>query len=848
LTAFSGLQERLRRRVRPAGPERLESRRLLAAVTVQVGQVLRPVDPQLLGVNATYWDTNLNTVTTQQMVEAAGLNLFRLPGGSSSDDFHFNQPPAYQGQGTIPSMASFVASVGGQAIVTLDYGSGSPQEAAAMLAYLDAPVGATTPIGDGQEWNDQTGAWQTVDWQNAGYWAALRAAEPLPVDDGLNFMRLGRASPFGFDDFEVGNEVYGSWETDHHALAHDPATYVAFAKQFETFAAAMSLPVSIGIDAAAPDDSYNNWIATVLEQSVAQDFQIGFISDHNYVQSPGSENDATLLLDTVSDPASPYDWAVRAAGYTALINQYLGAAGKSVQLLTTEFNSVYSNPGKQTTSLVNGLFIADSLGALMETSYDGAAVWDLRNGWETGNNNSSSLYGWRDGGDYGLIGSPPDAPPQTGADVPYPSYFAEQLASKLIVTGGSVVAASSEDPDLSVYAVHQSDGDLALLVINKSDAGPITGQFQLSGFQPTMQANVWQYGEAQDSAAQTSGTGESALAYFKASLDLSGSSFSEAFPAYSMTVLDLASQPAIGTGPTITAPTVAAPDQVIGTTTDLSVSATDPAGSSSLTYTWSAAGPSPPGVVFSANGTNAAASTTASFSAPGFYTIQVIVQDASDQQAVGTVNVTVDQTLESISVSPAPATVVAGASGRFTASAQDQFGDAMAMPPGLVWSIAGGIGTVDPASGLYRAPDVAGSAVVRASDGGVLGTANVVVVAPTSTPPPTSVTPRARAVFRETGHSRSRFLATLTLSNTGITPIVGWSLQFDFTPEITFLRNAVLVSHVGSQYVIEDLDTDRVIAPGRSVKVTFRGTSRKLRSGPSLYALNGVPIRGKSIP
>ena len=230
-------------------PESLEVRALLAAVTVDVGQVVRAVDPQLLGVNAAWWDTNLNTSQTQQMVQAAGLNLFRLPGGSSSDDFHFNAPPTYQGEGTIPSMASFIASVNGQAVVTLDYGSGSPQEAAAELAYLNAPVGPTTPIGDGQEWNDSTNAWQTVNWQNAGYWASLRAATPLPVDDGLNFLRLGRTAPFGFQYFEVGNEEYGSWEIDHHTAQHDPATYVAFAKQFQTYAATIDPSISIGIDA-----------------------------------------------------------------------------------------------------------------------------------------------------------------------------------------------------------------------------------------------------------------------------------------------------------------------------------------------------------------------------------------------------------------------------------------------------------------------------------------------------------------------------------------------------------------------------------------------------------------------
>ena len=237
MSFLSGRSRRSRRGCGLTGTESLEDRALLAAVNVSVGQVIRAVDPQLVGVNATWWDTNLNTSQTAQMVQAAGFNLFRLPGGSDSDQFHFNAQVQYSGAGTIPSMASFVASVNGQAVVTLDFGSGSPQEAAAELAYLNAPVGATTPIGDGPEWSSTTGEWQTVNWQNAGYWASLRAATPLATDDGLNFMRLGRTQPFGFDCFEVGNEEYGSWEIDHHTTPHDPTTYVAFAKQFQTLAA-----------------------------------------------------------------------------------------------------------------------------------------------------------------------------------------------------------------------------------------------------------------------------------------------------------------------------------------------------------------------------------------------------------------------------------------------------------------------------------------------------------------------------------------------------------------------------------------------------------------------------------
>ena len=180
--------------------------------------------------------------------------------------------------------------------------------------------------------------------------------------------------------------------------------------------------------------------------------------------------------------------------------------------------------------------------ALLETPYNGADVWDLRNGFSTSYNNSASLYGWRDGGDYGLLGSPPDSPPTTGAYIPYPTYFAEELASQIIQTGGQVVQAASDNNDLSAYAVLEANGDLDLLVINKS--GPsasdaLTEQFQIAGFQPQAKAEVWQYGEAQDTAQSQSSTGQSALANSTTTLSLNGSNFSYTFPAYSMTVLQL---------------------------------------------------------------------------------------------------------------------------------------------------------------------------------------------------------------------------------------------------------------------------------------------------------------------
>ncbi|HEV3256922.1 MAG TPA: hypothetical protein VG013_08600, partial [Gemmataceae bacterium] len=401
-------QERRRRAGSKRKPalqlEVLETRAMLAVAVVNAGQIIRPVDNHVLGVNVAWWDSNLNTAQTQQMVQAAGLTMFRFPGGSTSDTWHFNAPPTYNGEGTSPSMARFIASAGGTGMVTLDYGSGSPQEAAAFLAYLNGSTSNTAVIGSGAEWDTATNTWAQKDWRTAGYWAGLRAAAPLAQDDGLNFLRIGRAAPFGFHYYEVGNEIYGSWETDNHGLggdagkAHDPATYVKFAKQFAAYAAQIDPSISIGeVTGSISYDS--NWTANVLGEDATQGFTPGFLSDHVYVQAPGSESDSTLLLGTVSSPTaggsgSPDNWSLRAAGYRSLLNQKLGANASKVELLATEFNSVYSNPGKQTTSLVNGLFVADSLGSILQTEYNGAIVWDLRNSWETGNNNSASLYGW----------------------------------------------------------------------------------------------------------------------------------------------------------------------------------------------------------------------------------------------------------------------------------------------------------------------------------------------------------------------------------------------------------------------------------------------------------------------
>ena len=189
--------------------------------------------------------------------------------------------------------------------------------------------------------------------------------------------------------------------------------------------------------------------------------------------------------------------------------------------------------------------------------------------------------------------------------------------------------------------------------------------------------------------------------------------------------------------PTIATAASANPNPVTGTTATLAVLGADDGGEANLTYAWSTTGTPPATVAFSANGTNAAKTTTATFTKAGSYTLLATVTDQAGQKATSTVNVTVNQTLTSVVVSPASASIAPSATQQFTATARDQFAANLAAQPAFTWSVTG-LGTVD-ASGLYTAGTSAGGPyTVSAQSGVASGTASVSVVVPNA--PPTIAT------------------------------------------------------------------------------------------------------------
>lgn len=265
-------------------------------------------------------------------------------------------------------------------------------------------------------------------------------------------------------------------------------------------------------------------LTTLRSLGVTPDFAI----HHRYEQAPGSESDARLLRSAATWPADARDLRQQ-------LTDYLGPDGAKVELVVTENNSVASNPGKQTTSLVNGLFLADSVGNILQTEFNALLWWDVRNSQERGNNNRDTLYGWRQYGDYGVISTRSELGSTTAYE-PYPTYYVAKLVSRFATSGDAVVKATSDNLLLAIFAVRGSDGSLKLLAINKSLTTSIVADLTLNGFTPGAAANLDSYGIPQDEAART-GIGSSDLA--STTLSIEGPIFTITFAPYSVAVLTL---------------------------------------------------------------------------------------------------------------------------------------------------------------------------------------------------------------------------------------------------------------------------------------------------------------------
>jgi hypothetical protein len=468
-------------------------------VTVDARNRIRQVDPRTFGLNTAIWDGSFNTVTTAELLNELDNQALRFPGGSASDEYHWktnmSEGQTFQWATGFDAFATIASTTQAQVFITANYGTGTPEEAAEWVHYSN------------------------------------------------------KTKKYGFKYWEIGNENYGTWETDKNTRSHDPVTYATRVKEYARQMKAVDRTIKIGAVLEANEDisanytdqtvvnprtglAHNGWTAVMLATFKKIGYTPDFVIYHRYEQAPGGEDDAFLLQ-------SSKGWANDATAIRQMLNDYLGNKANHVEITCTENNSVYGDPGKQSTSLVNGLFMADSLGNIMKTEFNSFFWWDLRNGQSSGNNNSSLLYGWRKYGDYGIVnGNTPAAPADR-----YPTFYVYKLLKNYARGGETVVGAASDYKKLGVYAVRDRNPHsqtLNLLLINKHPIAALNTSVTISGYRFGDTVEVFTYGIPQDEAART-GTGSADVA--QSTLTLTGPTFTFTPEPYSATVIKLKKAP-----------------------------------------------------------------------------------------------------------------------------------------------------------------------------------------------------------------------------------------------------------------------------------------------------------------
>jgi acetylxylan esterase len=114
---------------------------------------------------------------------------------------------------------------------------------------------------------------------------------------------------------------------------------------------------------------------------------------------------------------------------------------------------------------------------------------------------------------------------------------------------------------------------------------------------------------------------------------------------------------------------------------------------------------------------------------------------------------------------------------------------------------------------------------------------------PPSSPPPTSPAPglACHVSYATTSQWTGGFVANVTVSDTGTSPVSGWTLRFTFPGDqkITTGWNAT-VTQSGAGVTAANASYDASISPGGSVSFGFQGTWATSDAAPTAFTLNGT--------
>ncbi len=432
-----------------------------ATVTVDLSSSGPAVTDKLLGMNMAVWyDLVSNKTGIVDAFEAAGITQVRWPGGSDSDLYHWATNSECDGgySDTNDTFSNFVNDM-------------------AVPANLDVALTAnygSNPACNGGGEPSEAAAWVT---------AALAAGiTPSHVT--------------------VGNEEYGSWEYDLHSTPNDPTIYAAavvgttgYYQSIKT--ASPSTLVGVDVDA---DNSTGGWDNTVMANAKGS---YDFVEYHYYPETPGQESDTFIVQQAAQDLTS---------NINTLRSELTKWGTPDTPIYVGEIGGAYTNPGKQSWSITQGLYAGQVLGEMMNDGVSRLTWWiGFGNCNGSSGNDSTSLYGWQDFGAYNVFsdgasdtGCPGAGPIGTMS----PTARAFQLFSQMAVNGQTVLTASvaGDTTDVRAYAATNPNGT-ALLLFNDNETTPQQVMVTLTGKTSSSSVNVTTYDKGiYDLSGSPSGT------------------------------------------------------------------------------------------------------------------------------------------------------------------------------------------------------------------------------------------------------------------------------------------------------------------------------------------------------
>jgi hypothetical protein len=512
-----------------------------AQIVIDGASNIATISSRQLGTNLGYWAaTDVTDPATLAAVQAVGAKLVRWPGGTNSDNYHWQNhtdcdtdtgttpntatfnPVAYQASNTFPNFVSNIL-VGGnlEGVITVDYGTNvtctagaDPHEAAAWVAYVKAHG------------------------YNIHYWT-------------------------------VGNEQFGGWEPDLHTSSvpgksHIGADYVKNVNGANGFYALMKAQdpsAQVGVVVEGAWDGLQDWdgwdaavlgCATVTDANTCATKKTGakfdFVELHYYEQQPGSpsdcagngECDSYLLGQAITDFSNSI----------ANLRAQLVTTGHSATtpIMLGEFNSVAYNQGKQTMSIVNALNIGMVYGEIFKNQVDITTLWFGAGGNQDCNeNNSDSLYGWQQFGGYDEVAyntssswnncNDSDPTHTIPEGTLLPTGRAAYLVSQFATPGEHILTAAVDSslPNVRVYAATQGTG-YSLMLFNLDQTNTTSATVGISNAPgSSFTGSTLTYGKAQyDDSQNYIWTGP-----VSQSLGTVGSTVTLSLPPWSMTVLKL---------------------------------------------------------------------------------------------------------------------------------------------------------------------------------------------------------------------------------------------------------------------------------------------------------------------